>query len=374
MFGSRFDGAFNPSTLQEEYSLLQEYRKQGDPFGDQLFSELKENEVRTTDVVQLIHQRAKDNQPLFKSFVQNYFEVLPSWVDFKAIETGQKFFLRVGPFASYILTCASLVMSYGASNGARVLVETGRLRENVIKRIFETGVFIGQLMTVGGLSPGKQGHTAAIKIRFLHCAVRHHLEKKCPEIWNDLGVTINQEDLAGTLGIFCPAFILSLEKLGFYVSEEEKEGYHLLWRFVGYLIGIDDRLLTQNFDDGVKQAYAIFFHQWNPNEQSIQLVDKLFDACSYKPSYFFVPRPFFSSLTRYLIGDKQADSLQICKTSRLWNKSIQLFSWVVKANSWIQETFPCTKSLYAWFGRRIIIVLRKLRIEGRTLDDKLQKY
>jgi hypothetical protein len=46
---------------------------------------------------------------------------------------------------------------------------------------------------------------------------------------------------------------------GAKITEEEKESYWHLWRYIGYMLGIDDQVMPQKYDDGLSARYATNF-------------------------------------------------------------------------------------------------------------------
>jgi ER-bound oxygenase mpaB/B'/Rubber oxygenase, catalytic domain len=90
---------------------------------------------------------------------------------------------------------------------------------------------------------GGDGWKAALRVRALHAKVRHALlSRREHDNWNvkDLGIPINQEDLAATLLGFSVNALLGIELvLGYAISKQERRDYLALWRYIGWLLDID---------------------------------------------------------------------------------------------------------------------------------------
>ena len=91
---------------------------------------------------------------------------------------------------------------------------------------------------VGPLRPGGSGHSEILRIRLLHGAVRIFV-KQSGRYHEDNEVPICQHDLAITLGLFSYIHLRNLRRLGVYISREDVESHLLLWRYVGYTLGIE---------------------------------------------------------------------------------------------------------------------------------------
>src|SRR5262249_29518861 len=132
--------------------------------------------------------------------VRKYFEStasLPDWADATLIRRGQELFTRHGWMMSAGLFCSSLPQAYCAANGARVLPQTQAMTRKVRSRILETAQFLFDVC-----EEGDKGTYAAQRVRMVHALIRYFVISKGEWDEAELGVPINQEDLAGTLMTF----------------------------------------------------------------------------------------------------------------------------------------------------------------------------
>jgi hypothetical protein len=70
--------------------------------------------------------------------------------------------------------------------------------------------------------------------------------------------------LAMTLGLFDYLNLRSLARLGVPLSEDELAAHHHMWRYVGHLIGIDERLSTSDLEEERELWSALVAHQAFP--------------------------------------------------------------------------------------------------------------
>lgn len=92
------------------------------------------------------------------------------------------------------------------------------------------------------------------KVRLIHAAIRFLLLHDQKNKWKtELGVPVNQEDLAGTLMVFSYLILDGLKKLGITIPKEHQEGFIQTWGVIGRLMGIQDELIPAT----VKEAKAL---------------------------------------------------------------------------------------------------------------------
>jgi hypothetical protein len=196
---------------------------------------------------------------------------LPAWADAATIARAQRWAKGRLPFIVTALFCGALPTSYAAARGARVVHHSGRLRDDLDRRVHETGVFLLDVLRPGGLGPTGRGVVAALKVRLVHAAVRHHL---APRIADE--VAINQEDLLGTLLSFSIVIIDCLRRMGVDVSREEEHAYLHLWCVVGSLMGIERARLPTNAGEARLVAQQIAAREFAASDHGRELAERLF--------------------------------------------------------------------------------------------------
>lgn len=177
---------------------------------------------------------------------------LPVWADNKLMKKGSEFFVHHAEQIMQLLGLLSLPYCYAAADGAMVLYLTERLKNNAGKRLTDTAEFIWDVMAPNAFEKEGKGFASCLKIRLTHAAARYYTLKS--DKWdNTLGFPINQEDMAGTNLSFSLIVIRGLRKFGHSFSYEEQHSFLHLWNIIGYLLGLEDDLITQ---DG-KSAHAL---------------------------------------------------------------------------------------------------------------------
>lgn len=226
---------------------------------------------------------------------------VPAWVDWPTIARGQRFLQHALPLASTSLFFVSLLGGYSSGAIVKVLVATGYLSHprRAFRRLLETFSFV---CGVGlDVTPGSDGWRRCAQVRVIHAAVRRRL----PKVAGHRGVAVNQEDLCVTLLAFSYLVVYGVERLGCRVDSDDREAYIHLWRYVGYLLGVDDRYNPcLSFSTARTHLESIVVHIVQPDDHSRQLVDCLLRIYpgSHAPEIF-----------RYLVQDDLADDLHVPK-------------------------------------------------------------
>ncbi|HEY0093663.1 MAG TPA: oxygenase MpaB family protein, partial [Archangium sp.] len=286
--------------------------------------------------------------------LRGYFEQsakLPSWADKELIREGQAVFSRCGSLSVVALVCASLPTCYAGAEGVQVLHLTARLQTDTKRRIVETAQMVVDVMSPGGLEPDGWGIKDAQKVRLMHAAVRH-LIRQSGQWKPEWGQPINQEDMAGTLVTFSVVTIRALAKLGYTLSAREAQAYYHAWRVVGYIMGVDERLLPEDLDEGERLADSIFQRVFRPSPEGQMMTRALIELIEH-----IIPGNLFdgigSTLIRHLVGDETAELLAVPKAdwTRALVKPIQLLGWVMDEGD---EANVVNEKLSELFGRKLL--------------------
>src|SRR5690606_30065619 len=92
------------------------------------------------------------------------------------------------------------------------------------------------------------------------------------------GEPINQLDMSGTLLLFSTVALDGLRKFGFTITPEESESLIQLWRYAGYLLGVDPELLAATERESIELLEMIHATSADPDEDSRALVRALMEV------------------------------------------------------------------------------------------------
>jgi hypothetical protein len=233
--------------------------------------------------------------------------VLPPWLNRTRVLNAQHWAERHIFHITVALFCASLPSAYAAERGARVLAATGRMADDLDRRINETARFVLDVLAPGSLDPEGAALPAIAKVRLMHAAIRTRM-KGADE------VPINQEDLLGTMLGFSVVVVRAVRRLGIQVERAEAEDFYHLWRGIGALLGIKEALLPKDFSTASDTADAIANRQFRASDHGRALMARLLVRAE---DHVGVPglRAAPAFLVRYLLGDRTADILGIAAVS-----------------------------------------------------------
>ncbi|MEO1173598.1 MAG: oxygenase MpaB family protein, partial [Myxococcota bacterium] len=244
-------------------------------------------------------------------------DAIPHWHDPARIRRGGPLLFRAGVIGGIVLGAKSLVEGYASAAGNKPLVFSGRLTEAPAKRLEETSRFVQAVAQAGGMAPGGDGHAITLRVRLIHARVRMLVEASGDWKTEQWAVPINQHDMLGTIFLFSTVFIDGVRRLGLTVSEEEAEEYYQLWRWVGWLIGVEEALLPTGYAEAQAVAQWIGLTRDEPDDDARQLTHALLlgplkdargpVAQRRRDLHFRIS----SSLCRRLIGDPLADALDL---------------------------------------------------------------
>jgi hypothetical protein len=177
-------------------------------------------------------------------------DVVPAWVDFDLINEGARVYRRFGRNSADVMLQLALIGSYRFGGPTDLLVETGGLTGNTARRrLAETQKWAIDLAGQDAMRRDGGGFKLTVHVRLMHALVNHHFETD--DRWDSRrwGLPINQSDQAATLGLFNGALLLGVRALGVRVTGADSRAVMHLWKYVGWLMGVDDDWLRDKEKD-----------------------------------------------------------------------------------------------------------------------------
>lgn len=242
------------------------------------------------------------------SFISNS-RALPDWADPALMRQGSAFFARHSEMIMSLLGLLSLPYCYTAAKGAMVLHLTELIRNQTTKRLFDTAIFIWEVLAPNAFDEKGKAFAEIIKVRIIHAFVRHYIlsSGKWDDSW---GLPINQEDMAGTNLSFSLIVIRGLRKLGYSVSKSDVEAFLHVWAVIGSLSGLENELIPENatpaelLDARIKQRQ--FTGSVHGKELTQALIGHILSVNESKATAEDI-----KGLMRYLLGDDISEKLAI---------------------------------------------------------------
>lgn len=268
-------GLPTPEQINEFGKLLM----QGDPLDDLLADWAQEvGFMQARALLDKALDDGIDAVPEAPEFLKDFFAHIdkePAWLDWELLELGQRAIVRTGIVGTLIMRDMALMGGYGNSAINKPLVFTGALADGAARRTSETRAFAVEATRPGSLRRDGKGFKTTVWVRFLHAVLRRRIRSH-PD-WRDAdwGIPINQGDMLATNLAFSVVYLTGMRALGFRYRRREREGMIHLWRYIGYLMGIDENILVTNERDGLRIIYTLLISQPEADEDTRTLARAL---------------------------------------------------------------------------------------------------
>jgi hypothetical protein len=251
---SEITGAANWSSVRERHPVLVDRLEAGlhigDPPADDVIDEmLALDDYGWRDVQRILDDPLAliDDAPHCLRVLLDTASTPPPWFDAALAQAGGRAWWKFGTLQSSTLY-QSLIYGYQARGFVRPLAATGRFEEHTYDRVLGTGRWVALATAPGQMLPGNAGWAQTIRIRLIHAMVRHHLVNE--DGWDvaEWGVPISQTYSALTIGGGFLALPMEVARdLGIQYSAAEHEAIAHLWRWIGWVVGVGEELLPNNF-------------------------------------------------------------------------------------------------------------------------------
>jgi ER-bound oxygenase mpaB/B'/Rubber oxygenase, catalytic domain len=325
--------------------FLESMRQEMDPVADECVKGLFEDFGLGTVADlhgQLVDEEGKPREGLPEAMAR-YLEETAKPPDFpwvsaeestRMLETAEAVLNSHGILQFILLSCASLPECYVDRLGMPVLFLTQKLNKDITRRVVETARYVVDVMSTDGFMATGHGLDSARKVRLMHAATRYlilnstdarladGLPAGVAEVFRDnewkeeMGMPINQEDLAYTLQTFAWVTVRGFRDLWAGLEPHEEEAIIHVWNIAGHHMGIRHDLLPHNVEEAEQ-----LFDQVKARVQGESVEGKSLTAAvmDFAESNFHTE--FFKSsprvLTRHLVGDETADMLGLPENSML---------------------------------------------------------
>lgn len=306
---------------KEKYTdeFLDGMRQTCDPLADAVASAMQRQ--RPSAMLDEVEARAKSEAGVFQAYLDQLHKV-PEWVDWSLIEKARRVNLGFGEVRNLALMASSLLEGYSLSKASHVLFATGRLRQDVSRRLYETTQLWHNMSVRDSLRPGQQGHRMIMEVRLLHAMVRKHLKHHGWDV-KTYDEPINQEDMAFTIVQFDYLAVRGMERMGASLSEEDRAALHHLWRYVAYLNGVTEAIITLSPAEEIYLYDRIRARNYQPTEESRMLTATVLQSLAQQPPFHF-PAELFYEVSRLCLGDELADAYLLPRHAG-WNRFVRTY-------------------------------------------------
>ena len=301
----------------------------------QEFAGMPDSEWRA--LLELALVRGIEHVPSAPKSLKALFEQLehvPFWVDRERCNLGGATFLRCRlGFAVLALLSLPLVYSWPAGN--KPLALSGQLVHRASQRLKDTTRYVFAVCQPDGLSRFSEGFAMTVRVRLIHAQVRRLLLESGSWRADAWGAPINQCHMAGTNLMFSVGVLEGLFRLGYRLDRVEREALVHLWRYAGYLLGVDPEMLIADEFEGNRLLNLMFAFEPEPDDDSRALVAALMQTSfeyvrGFKAGRFCTVNLCYG-ISHALIGDEQAKALGYPTTFWRWLvPAVRPATWLVE--------------------------------------------
>ena len=289
----------------------------GDPLADAVVAhfddESHENELRVLNRVMNRGLESVHNPPPELEALFEQLNHVPDWVDWREMRHASKRVLQHGLLTGLAFAAFALPHCYLASLNMP-LAFTGRLLRETAQRYGRTVRFVIESFMPDGLRREADGFRMAVIVRAIHARVRLEILNSGRWDRSRYGVPLNQSHMAMNAVFFSLYVVEGLKRLGVRLTQRERESVMLTWRYVSYLLGVDDGIAFRSEEEARHLAEVAFSLEFEPDETSKKLYRSMIDA---GPEYMHIEsdrmaRAFTGvvrPMSRYLLGDRLARRL-----------------------------------------------------------------
>ncbi|HJQ44817.1 MAG TPA: oxygenase MpaB family protein [Amycolatopsis sp.] len=274
---ARLSGIGDMRATPEQVASFRAFAETGDPEADAVVALMRQRPA-SKDLFDraLEHGIASVKRPpkALKDFFEGV-ESTPYWLDLERVDRGARAITRTGLLGLFPLGDMSLMGGYLASRATKPLVATGEIEHMAGRRLVETAAWWIDVTTPGSLRRHETGYRATLRVRLVHAYVREAMNRRQDWDYAAWDRPINQLQTVGTLLLFSLVFVLGTQFLGIRYTERERGDIIHLWRYVGWLIGIDDELLPASEQDAWRLLWLLAATEFVPDEDSKRLASAL---------------------------------------------------------------------------------------------------
>jgi len=375
--GLRFGATMTETDFPSRYENREEARRQfgddadryasfyfvGDPPADALVEWIERNGESAKAQFELALGSGISALPGASPELKQFFEraeTVPAWVDFDQIRLGALAYQRFGILGMIVLSAWSLINGYHSSAAVKPLAFTGELSHRPQRRLAETARFVSEATQVDGLRSGRPGREISLRVSLIHS----HVRRACldsgrwrSDLW---GLPINQADMFGTLLEFSLLMMDGAQRLGFFLTAQEREAILAMWRYCGHLSGVDPWLLDHLGSEANTRRLAELLRlvQPGPDEDSRALTEQLLQVPGQNakgkgpPFLALTVSRIHNGLARAFNGPEIADDLGI--PNDLWQYSVYPIRAAVAPFEWLRRRVPGASELASQVGNRAV--------------------
>ncbi|MBN6035773.1 oxygenase MpaB family protein [Amycolatopsis sp. 195334CR] len=345
---------------ERQVRRLREFAQAEDPAADAVVAMMREHPEKRPLFEQALRHGIEsiDDPPEALTRFFRTVEATPYWVDQARIERGARAIVRTGLLGLFPLGDMALMGGYLASRATKSLVGTGAIEHQATKRLVETATWWIEVTNPGALKPGADGYAAAIRVRIVHAHVRAAMNRRPDWDYANWDRPVNQVQTTGTLLLFSLVFVFGTQLLGIRYTARERADILHLWRYAGWLMGIDEELLPAGERDAWRLLWLLAVTEFIPDDDSKRLARALLKSHEdvgrgrgpLGKVLSHVSVRVHSSISRLVLGKANADFLEL-PDDRIAQGAVVAAAGAIFAAETVRRSVPGLTALQERIGQ-----------------------
>ncbi|HLS75783.1 MAG TPA: oxygenase MpaB family protein [Nocardia sp.] len=282
------------------------------------------------EVNEALRQWQYNGQPLpaglpndLREFME-YARRLPHWADHGKLDAAIEFNKKRGLYLGVLYGFASGMMSTVIPKEAKAVYYC-KGGYDLTDRISKTAKLGYDIVTANAYADDGEMIVTCVKTRMVHAAVRHLLPQS-PH-WTATAeeqIPISQNDMMVTWHSLPTTVMRHFTNWQVPIPPNESEGFLHSWQLAGHMLGIKDEYIPNSWDEANSQASQVLDPILMATPEGVKLASRLLSLGSGL-DLSILTRPVLGAFTRFVLGDKLADELQIPR-ELVWDPLLR-FSW-----------------------------------------------
>lgn len=266
---------------QAQWQRMGQALLEGDPPADVLVDWMfSEGMAQTRAQFEIALEKGIEALPSAPSPLKDFFAHIdhaPIWLDAIKMERGALVSHLSGLTGFRVLRDLGLMAGYQAGAINKTLVMTGALEKGASKRIAETTKWFLDCVAPHGMARFNDGFKNTVRVRLIHAMVRRRVSQNPAWHSEEWGLPINQIDMQATYLGFSAVYLLGQRILGVIVTPQEADDLMHLWRYIGWLMGVQEQWLCETEAQARIALCQNLLSQAPADDSSTQLARALMD-------------------------------------------------------------------------------------------------
>ena len=288
----------------------------GDPLADRAMADLaascEPHQWHTTiNAAMDVSRPAPESVPESLRELVSQASCVPDWYDPAVTRVAARAFFRNPEIVLAGLATGAIVEGFSTLISKSFFIR-GRIADNGVRRLKQNNLHLLEQFLPGGPEPGGDGWRLTLRIRLVHAQVRHLILES--DEWDEatFGTPVSAAHVLLGAAAFSGRLMQHVQRLGGGFSDEEREAYVHLWRYIGLVLGVPDEIAFTDEASSLTALRIGLLCEPEVTDEAIVMANSIVNSV---PVVLGVTDPKtrgqhadrYYRVSRELIGDEMAD-------------------------------------------------------------------